>query len=116
MQDVWETGILGEFFNKGFVCLCSKIRDLREVEKWCSIILFIFLYKFVVKVLVIRIRFFMDVWVKSEQRGLISGRIIANNFLLFREVRWYAYVFSRRLFFYSWIIRRFMIGSMVFFI
>lgn len=32
VQDVWENGFFGEFFNKGFVCLCLKTGDLWEVK------------------------------------------------------------------------------------
>lgn len=66
--------------------------DLRIVEQWRLIIFFTLLCKLIVKGLVIRIRSYMDGWVESEQRGFVSGWTIADNLLLFREVKWYVYV------------------------
>lgn len=54
-----------------------------------------------VKVLVIRIYLFMDVWVESEQRGFVAGRTIADNLLLFREVKWYVYVIQQEVIFFQ---------------
>lgn len=91
VQDAWENGSFGEFFNKGLVCLCLKTGDLWEVKQWRPITLLTFVYKLVAKALAIRIHPFMDAWVEPEQRGFVAGRTIADNLLLFREAKWHAY-------------------------
>lgn len=91
VQDAWDQGTIGEFFNKGLGCLCPKSGDLREVEQWRPITLLTLFYKLIAKALAIRIRPFMDSWVEPEQRGFVAGRNIADNLLMFREAKWHAY-------------------------
>lgn len=57
-------------------------------------------YKLIVKALSMRIRLFMDSWVESEQRGFVTGYSVADNFLLFREVKSYAYVSGQEVTFF----------------
>lgn len=86
---------MGEFFNKGLVCLCPKTGDLREIEQWRPIILLTLLYKVLAKVQAIRLRPFIDMWIEPEQRGFVTGRTIADNLLLFREAEWHAYAMEQ---------------------
>lgn len=33
----------------------------------------------------------MDEWVEPEQRGFVTGRLVADNLLLFREAKWHVF-------------------------
>lgn len=91
VHDAWDLGSLGEYFNRGLVCLCPKTGDLWLIAQWRPITLLPLFYKLIAKALSMQIRPYMDSWVEEEQRGFVSGRTVADNLLLFREAKWHTY-------------------------
>lgn len=91
LQQVWHSGSLGELFNASLIALLPKGGDLTSTDQLRPISLLSTLYKAIAKALALRLQQSLNSWLEPEQRGFTMGRSIADNLLLFREAKWWAY-------------------------
>lgn len=64
---------------------------MRQLGQWRPITLLTVFYKIISKSLALRLQPFMDEWLEKEQCGFVKGRSIADNLMMFKEAKAWAF-------------------------
>uniref|UniRef100_A0A803NWW7 Reverse transcriptase n=1 Tax=Cannabis sativa TaxID=3483 RepID=A0A803NWW7_CANSA len=86
VQEVFATGEVHPKLNYTFICLIPKVNNPRRMEQFRPISLCNFPYKIITKILVNRMRPYMEDLISPFQSAFIPGRWIAESSILTQEL------------------------------